>query len=118
MVKFLVGVVTGIILAGLMLVILVFAAARLSERPPSMPDRTTLVLRLEGEAAPELEKLARDMGAFDFFEKPFPLPLLKKAVERALATPEHRKGPRGCCGQCVWQDPCARWVMEGAARIK
>ena len=78
----------------------------------------THVIVITGEAGPELEKLARDMGAFDFFEKPFPLPLLKKAVERALATPEHRKGPRGCCGQCVWQDPCARWVMEGAARIK
>jgi two-component system, NtrC family, response regulator AtoC len=77
----------------------------------------THVIVITGEAAPELEKVARDMGAFDFLEKPFPLSLLKKAVERAIATPEHRKGPRGCCGQCVWQEPCARWATEGPGKI-
>jgi two-component system, NtrC family, response regulator AtoC len=77
----------------------------------------THVIVITGEATPELEKLARDMGAFDFFEKPFSLALLKKAVERALATPEHRKGPRGCCGQCAWQYPCARWVTQEPARV-
>jgi len=77
----------------------------------------THVIVITGEAAPELEKLARDMGAFDFLEKPFPLPVLKKAVERALATPEHRKGPRGCFGQCVWQQPCGRWAMQKPARV-
>ncbi|MBP1776621.1 MAG: two component, sigma54 specific, transcriptional regulator, Fis family [candidate division NC10 bacterium] len=77
----------------------------------------THVIVMTGESTPELEKLARDMGAFDFLEKPFPLAVLKKAVERALATPEHRRGPRGCCGQCLWQQPCARWAMQDPARV-
>lgn len=76
----------------------------------------THVIVITGDATPELEKLARDMGAFEFLEKPFPLPVLKKAVERALATPEHRKGPRGCCGQCAWHHPCARWAPQEAIR--
>ncbi len=77
----------------------------------------THVIVITGEATPELEKLARDMGAFEFLEKPFPLPALKSAVERALATPEHRKGPRGCCGQCAWQYPCARWAALEPVRL-
>ncbi len=77
----------------------------------------THVIVITGDATPGLEKLARDMGAFEFLEKPFPLPVLKNAVQRALATPEHRKGPRGCCGQCAWQHPCARWAALEPARV-
>lgn len=77
----------------------------------------THVIVITGEATPELEKLARDMGAFEFLEKPFPLPVLKKAMERALTTPERRKGPRGCCGQCAWHHPCARWAPQEAVRV-
>lgn len=77
----------------------------------------THVIVITGDATPELEKLARDMGAFEFLEKPFPLSVLAAAVERALATPERRKGPRGCCGQCVWLQPCARWVAQQPARV-
>lgn len=76
----------------------------------------THVIVITGDATPELEKLARDMGAFEFLEKPFPLPMLTTALERALATPERRKGPRGCCGQCAWQQPCARWATQQPAR--
>jgi two-component system, NtrC family, response regulator AtoC len=76
----------------------------------------THVIVITGDATPELEKLARDMGAFEFLEKPFPLPMLTAALERALATPERRKGPRGCCGRCAWQQPCARWVAQQPAR--
>ncbi len=85
MVKFLVGVVTGIILAGLMLVILVFAAARLSERPPSMPDRTTLVLRLEGEV-PERAPVTIPLP---FFEERAPLTMsdVWDVVRKAEADP-------------------------------
>jgi protease-4 len=49
MAKFLVGLVAGMILAVLIAVILVFAAVRLSERPPEVADNSVLVLRLEGE---------------------------------------------------------------------
>jgi len=77
----------------------------------------THVIVITGDATPELEKLARDMGAFEFLEKPFTLSVLAAAVDRALATPERRKGPRGCCGQCVWQRPCARWVAQQPARV-
>ena len=47
----------------------------------------THVIVITGEAAPELEKLARDMGAFDFLEKPFPLSVLKKAVATGPSAP-------------------------------
>ena len=72
----------------------------------------THVIVITAESTPELEKFARDMGAFDFLEKPFPFPVLKKAVEKALATPERRKGPRGCCGACLWREPCGRWALK------
>jgi protease IV len=49
MAKFLIGVLTGIILAGLILVIGVFAIARMRERPPTVADDSTLMLELEGE---------------------------------------------------------------------
>ncbi len=49
MAKFLIGVLTGIILAGLILVIGVFALARMRERPPTVADDSTLMLELEGE---------------------------------------------------------------------
>jgi DNA-binding NtrC family response regulator len=64
------------------------------------------VIVITGHAAPQMERLARDIGAFEFFEKPFQLVALKQAVEKALVTPERRKGPRGCCGKCVWDMPC------------
>ena len=77
----------------------------------------THVIVITGEPTPELEKLARDMGAFDFLEKPFSLTAIKTAVTRALATPERRKGPRGCCGDCAWQKPCGRWTAHQAAGV-
>ena len=46
--KFLLGMVVGLVLAGMSLVILVFALARLSDRRPTVADGSTLVLRLEG----------------------------------------------------------------------
>jgi CheY-like chemotaxis protein len=77
----------------------------------------TQVIVITGQATQELEKLARDMGAFDFLEKPFSFAALKGAVERALATPERRKGPRGCCSECVWQQPCGRWAEQETAGV-
>ncbi len=49
MAKFLIGVLVGVILTGLVLVIGVFAIARMREKPPSIADGSTLVLELEGE---------------------------------------------------------------------
>jgi protease-4 len=50
--KFLIGLVAGFLLAGLTVVILVFAAAKLGDRPPAVPEKGTLVVKLEG-ALPE-----------------------------------------------------------------
>jgi protease-4 len=49
MAKFLIGVVIGLLLAGLFLVIGVFALARFGQRPPSIAANSTLILKLEGE---------------------------------------------------------------------
>ena len=49
MAKFLIGVVTGIILVFLILFIGVFALARMREKPPSVADGSTLILEMDGE---------------------------------------------------------------------
>jgi DNA-binding NtrC family response regulator len=69
----------------------------------------THVILITSQATPKLERVARDMGAFGFMEKPLQFMALKRVVDRALATPERRKGPRGCCGRCLWAQPCDRW---------
>jgi len=48
MVKFLVGIVTGVALVFLTIVLLFFAALRFREKPPQIADNSVLVLRLEG----------------------------------------------------------------------
>jgi DNA-binding NtrC family response regulator len=70
---------------------------------------STHVIMITGDATSALERRARNRGAFDFLEKPFSLPALVQAVGRALATPERRKGPRGCCTGCEWTQPCSAW---------
>ncbi len=47
--KFLIGLIAGLLLAGLTVLILVFSAARLGERAPNVADGTTLIIRLRGE---------------------------------------------------------------------
>ncbi|MBI3279167.1 MAG: signal peptide peptidase SppA [Acidobacteria bacterium] len=47
--KFLIGLITGIVLTGLALVIFAFSLLRLGERRPTIPSDGTLVLRLDGE---------------------------------------------------------------------
>src|SRR6185295_11907463 len=49
MAKFLIGVLTGIILTGLFLFIAIFALARMREKPAIVADGSTLILDLEGE---------------------------------------------------------------------
>ena len=56
--RFLIGILCGFVLAALATVIVVFAAVRLSSRPPSLASNSTLLMRLEGElpeiSTPEL----------------------------------------------------------------
>jgi protease-4 len=49
MAKFLIGVLTGIILTGLILLIGIFAIARMREKTPTVADGSTLMLELEGD---------------------------------------------------------------------
>src|SRR2546423_12193292 len=72
MAKFLIGVVTGIILVGLFLLIGVFALARLREKPPTVADNSTLILELEG-ALPERAPLE------------FPIPFLQRKTPPTVA---------------------------------
>ncbi len=58
----------------------------------SMPK--THVIMITGYGSRQIERLARDIGAFDVFEKPFEMRGVLDAVVRALATPERRRGPR------------------------
>jgi DNA-binding NtrC family response regulator len=69
----------------------------------------THVILITSQATPKLERMARDVGAFGFMEKPLQFLTLKRVIDHALATPERRRGPRGCCGECLWARPCERW---------
>jgi len=49
MAKFLIGVITGVVLVFLTLILLFLAALRFREKPPQIADNSVLVMRLEGE---------------------------------------------------------------------
>ncbi len=83
---------------------------QLLQRIKAQIPRTHVIL-ITGHPTPHMERYARDAGAFGFFDKPFELGALKQAVDRAVVTPERRKGPRGCCGGCQWRQPCGNWQM-------
>ncbi len=77
----------------------------------------THVILITGHPTPQVERLARDIGAFDFLEKPLKFVALKQAVGRAIVTPERRRGPRGCCDGCEWRTPCGRdWSPQDPPR--
>ena len=73
----------------------------------------THVIVITSHASAQMERFARNIGAFDFFEKPLRFVWLRRAVERAIVTPERRKGPRGCCGGCEWQKACDKEWSPG-----
>ena len=75
------------------------------------------VIVIAANVTPHMEQLARNVGAFDFLEKPFQFVTLKQAMERAIVTPERRRGSRGCCNGCEWQQPCDRWHPLGVESI-
>jgi len=72
MAKFLIGLLTGIILVGLFLVIAVFAVARIREKPPAVADGSTLMLDLEDEI-PERAPVE------------FPIPFLQRRTPPTVA---------------------------------
>src|SRR5258705_12775282 len=49
MVKFLIGLATGVLLVFLFFVLIFFALLRFREKPPQIADNSVLVLRLEGD---------------------------------------------------------------------
>lgn len=51
--RFLLGVLAGVVIAGVSVVVLFFASLKLADRTPSVPDRFVLVVRLQG-AMPEV----------------------------------------------------------------
>src|ERR1700720_2122699 len=61
MVKFLIGLATGVLLVFLTFVLLFFALLRFREKPPQIADNSVLVLRLEGEIP---EKPPLELPAF------------------------------------------------------
>jgi len=71
----------------------------------------THVIVMTSDPSSQVERHARNLGAFDVLEKPFPLAMMQPAVERAAVTPERRKGPRGCCSGCEWMKPCHDWQI-------
>lgn len=62
--KFLLGLLCGVVLAGLIAVIFVFAVARLADTKPSIADNSTLVLKLEGDL-PEKAPVEIPLGLFE-----------------------------------------------------
>ena len=54
----------------------------------------THVIMITADGGSRLERLARNIGAFDYFEKPFDVKAVASSVGRALATPERRRAPR------------------------
>ena len=67
MVKFLIGLVTGIALVFLTIILLIFAALRFREKPPQIADNSVLVLRLDGEIP---EKPPVELPAFLSGDRP------------------------------------------------
>jgi len=86
--KFLIGLVTGVVLCGLILMIVAFAAIRLGSRPPSIADGATLVVRLSGEIP---EKAPTEIP-IPFFEEQEPLTVADVwlSLRRAAADPRIR----------------------------
>lgn len=62
--KFLLGILAGLIIAGVSAVVLFFAAVKFAQRPPQAPEKAWLSLRLEGDL-PEAAPLAFPLPAFE-----------------------------------------------------
>lgn len=83
--KFLLGVLAGLIAAGMVAVIVVFAAVKLGQREPSVPDSFVLTLRLEGSLA-EVQTTAPPLPSMAE-QEPLTVPELYTVFERAAKDP-------------------------------
>jgi len=81
--KFLLGVLAGLIVAGLTVVVLAFAAIRIGQRQPSLPDRFVISVRLEGSLA-EVQTTSPPLPSMEE-QQPLTVPeiysLFRKAAE-------------------------------------
>jgi protease-4 len=84
--KFLIGLVVGLVLAGMFLLIGVLAMAKLGDQKPTVAKDATLVLRLEGEIP---EKAPLDMG-IPFLQETPPATVIDiwQSLQRAAADPK------------------------------
>ena len=69
MLKFLIGLIAGVVLTFLVVLILAFAAFRMRERPPDIADGSTLVLELNGEI-PERAPVELPIALFGHENRP------------------------------------------------
>ncbi|MBE0660247.1 MAG: signal peptide peptidase SppA [Bryobacteraceae bacterium] len=83
--KFLLGVLAGLLAAGMVAVIVIFAAMRLGQREPSLPDGFVLNLRLEGSLA-EVQTTAPLLPSMAE-QEPLTVPELYTVFERAAKDP-------------------------------
>lgn len=83
--KYLLGILTGLLISGLAVIVLFFAALRLGTRPAPIPSNAVLVLRLEGE----IPEKAPVEAPFPILESQTPLTLLEnyKLIRRAASDP-------------------------------
>ncbi len=83
--KFLLGVLAGLILAGMTVVVLAFAAMRLSQREPSLPDRFVLNVRIEGSLA-EVQTTSPPLPSMEE-QVPLTVPEIYSLFEKAAQDP-------------------------------
>jgi protease-4 len=86
--KFLLGVLAGLIVAGLTVVVLAFAAVRLGQREPSLPDRFVLSVRLEGSLA-EVQTTSPPLPSMEDRE-PLTVPEIYSMFDKAARDPRVR----------------------------
>ncbi|HPT25678.1 MAG TPA: signal peptide peptidase SppA [Bryobacteraceae bacterium] len=83
--KFLLGILAGLILAGLTVVVLGFAAMRFSQREPSLPDRFVLNIRIEGSLT-EVQTTSPPLPSMED-QVPLTVPELYALFDRAARDP-------------------------------
>ena len=86
--KFLLGVLAGLIVAGMTVVVIVFATIRLGQREPSVPDRFVLNVRLEGDLA-EVQTTSPPLPSM-VNQEPLTVPELYSLFDKAAKDPRVR----------------------------
>ncbi len=86
--KFLLGVLAGLIVAGMTVVVIFFAAIRLGQREPSLPDRFVLNVKLEG-ALSEVQTTSPPLPSMAD-QEPLTVPELYSLFDKAARDPRVR----------------------------